>query len=317
MSDYQGGPGWWQATDGRWYPPDVPAAFTATGERVAPPSVRFVEEPEVWDEPGPGGRWLWAGVAFGVVLAVGVLAIVIVALIGANRDHQRSAAASRSGSGSTVARGQGTGATGAGAGGTGGTAAGKDETALARQMLATLADFPPGWTADAAPTDKGNGSSNCGGQSFQREGLTGRATGPALRGPASSPTAIDFTGGTTLASVFVDARAAQAAVTRFAGNDFRTCLQSNLGAAPTGTTATVDVATLPFSTLGDGTSAVRAHYSIAGAPVKIDFYIDIVLVAQGRAAVGVVLYRSSSPPDAAIEQQVLVKAVGRATAALR
>lgn len=63
MSDTQQGPGWWQASDGKWYPP-----------QQAPP-------PPGFQQPAPSkksgcGRAALIGVAVGLVVLVGCVAIV-------------------------------------------------------------------------------------------------------------------------------------------------------------------------------------------------------------------------------------------------
>jgi len=47
MSDASGGPGWWQAGDGRWYPP----APAQPAEPQPAPGAQF----------SPDGRWWWNG----------------------------------------------------------------------------------------------------------------------------------------------------------------------------------------------------------------------------------------------------------------
>jgi hypothetical protein len=48
MSDVSGGPGWWQAGDGKWYPP-IPAAPTTD------------QQPSPQSQFSPDGRWWWNG----------------------------------------------------------------------------------------------------------------------------------------------------------------------------------------------------------------------------------------------------------------
>ncbi|MFL6204691.1 MAG: hypothetical protein ACJ739_05020 [Acidimicrobiales bacterium] len=75
MSDQSQGPGWWLASDGRWYPPDQAPAVPA---------------PEMWATPPPGppppsGMSTGAKVAIGVVggfVALIVLSILAIALLG-------------------------------------------------------------------------------------------------------------------------------------------------------------------------------------------------------------------------------------------
>jgi hypothetical protein len=65
MSEHQQGPGWWQASDGRWYPPDQ-----------APP----VPPPETW-APAPGGPAPRSGLSTGAVIAIVIAAVVVVLVL--------------------------------------------------------------------------------------------------------------------------------------------------------------------------------------------------------------------------------------------
>ncbi|MFA5564309.1 MAG: hypothetical protein WC184_00235 [Acidimicrobiia bacterium] len=59
MSDISKGPGWWQASDGRWYPP--PSNATAT-----PPKPSTLQKPPLWKKPIP--LWVTAGIAGSALL---------------------------------------------------------------------------------------------------------------------------------------------------------------------------------------------------------------------------------------------------------
>ncbi len=43
MSDFSQGPGWWQASDGKWYPPDQAAQPAAAPWSPAPPAVGYAQ----------------------------------------------------------------------------------------------------------------------------------------------------------------------------------------------------------------------------------------------------------------------------------
>lgn len=62
MSDQSGGPGWWQASDGKWYPPQPSAPPPPPGEAVAAPPTK----------KGMPGCLKWVLIAFGVALVLGV-----------------------------------------------------------------------------------------------------------------------------------------------------------------------------------------------------------------------------------------------------
>ena len=64
MSDYSGGEGWWQASDGKWYPPDETPGPEGPGE---------AEQDKAWYER--------PGVLAGMVVAILVVVAAIVALL--------------------------------------------------------------------------------------------------------------------------------------------------------------------------------------------------------------------------------------------
>lgn len=51
MSEHQQGPAWWQASDGRWYPPETHPDYAPPQAEVAP-SASLFRRP-VWSD------WLW------------------------------------------------------------------------------------------------------------------------------------------------------------------------------------------------------------------------------------------------------------------
>lgn len=67
MSDGPHGDGWWQASDGRWYPPEQQApAVTPSGDSAVAAVNRFLEEHPVWG----------AAIAAAAMLAVRLLLAV-------------------------------------------------------------------------------------------------------------------------------------------------------------------------------------------------------------------------------------------------
>ncbi len=80
MSDISQGPGWWMASDGRWYPPEShPAAAHRSG--VLPPSRSSM----------PG--WAIAVIVGGCVLFVlVVIAVAIPVFLGVQKNNEKSAA---------------------------------------------------------------------------------------------------------------------------------------------------------------------------------------------------------------------------------
>lgn len=69
MSDTSQGPGWWQASDGKWYPPEQAAGGTAAGG--ASPA----------GAPGsPYGQLaVWTERALGIVIDVGLILVIFIA----------------------------------------------------------------------------------------------------------------------------------------------------------------------------------------------------------------------------------------------
>ena len=86
MSDSSQGPGWWQASDGKWYPPEQHPQAAST---LPPPTQRPVPQAPITPPPAitpfgsPGGRskrswWRrWWVIAIGVVIAVAVVAGIV------------------------------------------------------------------------------------------------------------------------------------------------------------------------------------------------------------------------------------------------
>ncbi len=77
MSDAPQGPGWWQASDGRWYPPQAPAGVT-------PPPVMYQPAPKT----GMNGCLIALLVFLGIGAVVTVAVIVLAAVAVDNVDEQ-------------------------------------------------------------------------------------------------------------------------------------------------------------------------------------------------------------------------------------
>jgi hypothetical protein len=89
VSDVSQGPGWWQASDGKWYPPQqAPTAAPPPPQPQAPPAYGQPPTPQ-WTPPpakkGGNKGCLIALAVVGVVLVLGIVATVVV--IAAVRDE--------------------------------------------------------------------------------------------------------------------------------------------------------------------------------------------------------------------------------------
>ncbi|MHB8467984.1 MAG: DUF4352 domain-containing protein, partial [Acidimicrobiales bacterium] len=83
MSDASPGPGWWQASDGKWYPPQ-------TAPSVPPPSGYFQPAPGGSFQPAPGGSFQPGpaivpkkghGCLYAILGAVGIVAVIVIIVI--------------------------------------------------------------------------------------------------------------------------------------------------------------------------------------------------------------------------------------------
>lgn len=102
MSEQQQGPGWWQASDGRWYPPEQAPSAAPTSD-WATPSAWDPFAQQSWGGPPPtpvpppkSGMSTGRKVALTVGAIVGVLAVLatVVALLGTSSDDTDAAPAS-------------------------------------------------------------------------------------------------------------------------------------------------------------------------------------------------------------------------------
>lgn len=95
MSDQQQGPGWWQASDGRWYPPEQhpsvvpPGGWTAPSAPTAPPSLAppWSVPPAVPVPPTRGmSRGAKVALILGIPLGLLVVLVMVVTLLGTSSD---------------------------------------------------------------------------------------------------------------------------------------------------------------------------------------------------------------------------------------
>jgi len=79
MSDTAPGPGWWLATDGRWYPPVMhPSAVVPTPSVSSTASTSLSDGfPPVLGERHENPPWLWIIGTAAVAVLAAVLAVVI------------------------------------------------------------------------------------------------------------------------------------------------------------------------------------------------------------------------------------------------
>ena len=100
MSDHSHGPGWWQASDGKWYAPELhPSAVSIPTVPTVHPSAS--NPTAAWTtRDGQGRRW-WL-LAIPVVAACTVIAIVLSLTLGGSTSTSASASTSRSTSNSTA-----------------------------------------------------------------------------------------------------------------------------------------------------------------------------------------------------------------------
>jgi len=88
MSDVSQGPGWWQASDGRWYPPQQAptAAPPPPPQWGAPPAPQWTPPPA---KKGGNKGCLIALAVVGVLLVLGIVAtVVVIAAVGDEVDDR-------------------------------------------------------------------------------------------------------------------------------------------------------------------------------------------------------------------------------------
>jgi uncharacterized membrane protein YhaH (DUF805 family) len=70
MSDRSEGPGWWLASDGKWYPPES-RAQAATGQQIVPADSPF----DIWKRRAE--FWWFSLVNFGFIVALGIVTSIL------------------------------------------------------------------------------------------------------------------------------------------------------------------------------------------------------------------------------------------------
>ena len=89
MSDFQQGADWWQASDGKWYPPQQQPQQQPQGAYSAPSHQQYAAGPP----PKKGSGTKTALIVFGVLALLGVLgigAIAVLAVAANNSDEEDS-----------------------------------------------------------------------------------------------------------------------------------------------------------------------------------------------------------------------------------
>ncbi len=112
MSDQSGGEGWWQASDGKWYPPQPLPPTQPTPGTVPPPggyppptqpTAGTVPPPGGYPPPGggtppPGSGKPWYTRWWVIALAVLAVLLIIGAIAGGNNDKQKTSTSESAGS---------------------------------------------------------------------------------------------------------------------------------------------------------------------------------------------------------------------------
>jgi hypothetical protein len=88
MSDVSQGPGWWQASDGRWYPPQPAAPVAPPPPPPGPPPVPQWGAPTTKPKSSNRGCLIALGIV-GAVLVLGIVATVIVIAAVGNEVEDR------------------------------------------------------------------------------------------------------------------------------------------------------------------------------------------------------------------------------------
>src|SRR4051812_11033540 len=106
MSDISQGPGWWQASDGKWYPPQQ-APTAAPPPAAPPPQPQWGAPPPApqapqWGGPAPakkGGNkgCLIALAVVGALLVVGIIATVVLVVVARDKVENTVDRADRDG----------------------------------------------------------------------------------------------------------------------------------------------------------------------------------------------------------------------------
>jgi hypothetical protein len=153
MSDTSQGPGWWVASDGKWYPPELHPSQPAPSPEPEPEPEEAVEQPARSDDVRTRDRLRTAQVVVGTLVAAVAVALVVAAFAGGDGESIGDTIRDPAGrvSQTTVAgRDRSTSTTRAGAGGTTVTAA-VGETTVAGDPSAASTTAPPTAGGDGAP----------------------------------------------------------------------------------------------------------------------------------------------------------------------
>ncbi|MET0902061.1 MAG: hypothetical protein ABWZ52_02375 [Acidimicrobiales bacterium] len=95
MSDQSQGPGWWLASDGKWYPPDQAPAV--------PPPETWAPQPPL-PQPSPSGG-MSSGAKVGLIVGLSIVALLVVVVAAALLLGDDSSSSSSEGDGGTTAGG--------------------------------------------------------------------------------------------------------------------------------------------------------------------------------------------------------------------
>jgi hypothetical protein len=76
MSEQSGGPGWWIASDGKWYPPEQAQAPAATAPALTPPTPPTPAPPGAGQPSNSNGKLIVALVVAGVLIVIGVVVVL-------------------------------------------------------------------------------------------------------------------------------------------------------------------------------------------------------------------------------------------------
>ena len=98
MSDTPQGPGWWQATDGRWYAPELHPANVARTAQAPPhqwqPATAYQWQPQWPPTPAPKKKfyqqiWFWLLVVFGLLIGGCAAAVTVAGVVFNSANHNR------------------------------------------------------------------------------------------------------------------------------------------------------------------------------------------------------------------------------------
>ena len=200
-------------------------------------------------------------------------------------------------------------ACGGGGGGDNGGSVTQTDDELARSMLLTVADFPPGW--GEVPSDRREQSPADECDPGDAEGRTGRAeTGEFSRGTEASVS--------ETVAIFETPQQVEAAMARF--SDVGDCV---IGVVESGDLDTDEMdfqgasfGPINFREFGDKTNVYRMQLSFTstqgtGAGSAGDIFYDLVFVASGRTGFSVYAIDVETPFDPQELEEIVSKALAR------